>query len=382
MKLRLLTLATAAVLLAIGALAAPAAHAATAVVISQAAFGGAGGGNDEVIEIRNVSAATIAIGGWTLWGTNERRHRQRPRDGPGRDDAARGQDVRVRQLRGHVHRAGRRDYGTGYHEHGRHPDPQRRDGHGRVRRHSAPPAPTARARASPSRPTATAASPARTAARRTPTTTRRLRRPADADADEVRRDLPGPVGRRLRRRRGRHRPITSIQTLGASAACNGTTVKLRGIVTGIDNLYGSTLRRDLQGRLRHLDPGGRPATRRATTSSALFVAGIRRDAANPAGVIGSRHHDHAAASRPSSARSASSRRASATRSSPAAQEVDLGERRHDQLDRQRAAGARRARPRRRPRRRTVDRPYYRSLQGMRVPPARGHRDRRRHDQVP
>ena len=35
-------------------------------------------------------------------------------------------------------------------------------------------------------------------------------------------------------------PITSIQTLGDNAACNGKTVKIRGIVTGIDDLYGST----------------------------------------------------------------------------------------------------------------------------------------------
>ena len=33
--------------------------------------------------------------------------------------------------------------------------------------------------------------------------------------------------------------ITSIQTLGSNAACNGRTVKIRGIVTGIDDLYGS-----------------------------------------------------------------------------------------------------------------------------------------------
>ena len=70
MKLRVPAV-TAAVVLAIGAMAAPAAHAATGVVISQAAFGGPGGGNDEVVEIRNTTAATIDISGWTLMASND-----------------------------------------------------------------------------------------------------------------------------------------------------------------------------------------------------------------------------------------------------------------------------------------------------------------------
>jgi endonuclease/exonuclease/phosphatase family metal-dependent hydrolase len=80
--------------------------------------------------------------------------------------------------------------------------------------------------------------------------------------------------------------ITAIQTLGTGANCTGQTVKLRGIVTGIDDLYGSNFstifKADsgiwLQETTR--DPA-------ATTSNALFVAAIRRSAANPAGVIGS-----------------------------------------------------------------------------------------------
>ena len=75
-------------------------------------------------------------------------------------------------------------------------------------------------------------------------------------------------------------PITSIQTLGANAACNGTTVKVRGIVTGIDNLYGSSYDAIYKG-----DSGIwlQEATRdpAATTSNAIFVAGIRRDADQP-----------------------------------------------------------------------------------------------------
>src|SRR4051812_16264345 len=62
--------AVAVVLLAIGALAAaPAAHAATGVVMSQVAFGGTGGGNDEVVEIRNTTGAAIDISCWGLWGS-------------------------------------------------------------------------------------------------------------------------------------------------------------------------------------------------------------------------------------------------------------------------------------------------------------------------
>ena len=39
--------------------------------MSQVAFGGPGGGNDEVVEIRNTTAATIDISGWALWGSNQ-----------------------------------------------------------------------------------------------------------------------------------------------------------------------------------------------------------------------------------------------------------------------------------------------------------------------
>ena len=62
--------------------------------------------------------------------------------------------------------------------------------------------------------------------------------------------------------------ITDIQTLGAAnAACNGTTVKIRGIVTGIDDLYGSNF--DSSSRPTRASGSSRPrATRRATTSSA------------------------------------------------------------------------------------------------------------------
>ena len=83
--------------------------------------------------------------------------------------------------------------------------------------------------------------------------------------------------------------ITDIQTLGASAnpLCVGPTdIKIRGIVTGVDDLYGSNF-----DNIFKSDAGlwVQQATRDAgaTTSSAIFIAGVRRNAANPQAVIGS-----------------------------------------------------------------------------------------------
>ena len=72
-------------------------------------------------------------------------------------------------------------------------------------------------------------------------------------------------------------PITSIQTLTANAACNGSTVTVKGIVTGVDDLYGSTY-----DAIYKSDAGFwlQNATRdpQATTSSALFVEAVQRPA--------------------------------------------------------------------------------------------------------
>jgi predicted extracellular nuclease len=79
--------------------------------------------------------------------------------------------------------------------------------------------------------------------------------------------------------------ISAIQTLGANSACNGRTVKIRGIVTGVDDLYGSSFSAIYKGdsgiwvqEAAH-DPG-------ATTSEGIFVAGVRRSANAPADAIG------------------------------------------------------------------------------------------------
>ena len=69
MKLRLPAVA-AAVLIAAALLAPSALAASTTVVIAQFATRGQNGGNDEFIQIRNVSATAQDIGGWQIWGTN------------------------------------------------------------------------------------------------------------------------------------------------------------------------------------------------------------------------------------------------------------------------------------------------------------------------
>src|SRR6188508_2688528 len=67
---RIFKIALAALMAA--AVAAPAAQAApsTTVVIQGVAFRGPTGGNDEYIQIKNVSTSPQAIGGWEIWGSN------------------------------------------------------------------------------------------------------------------------------------------------------------------------------------------------------------------------------------------------------------------------------------------------------------------------
>ena len=62
------------------------------------AFRGPAGGNDEFIEIKNISGAPVAIGGWQLWGSNSSRHgaeRARRRSPTGTDAGGR-HDLPVR----------------------------------------------------------------------------------------------------------------------------------------------------------------------------------------------------------------------------------------------------------------------------------------------
>ena len=81
-------------------------------------------------------------------------------------------------------------------------------------------------------------------------------------------------------------PIEHIQTLGDSSACDDRTVTIRGIVTGVDDLYGSSFDAIYKG-----DSGiwVQEPTRddpSSTASDAVFVAGIARDPSHPAAVVG------------------------------------------------------------------------------------------------
>ena len=176
-------------------------------------------------------------------------------------------------------------------------------------------------------------------------------------------------------------PITSIQTLGAQSACNGDNVTVRGIVTGIDNLYGSSYDAIYKGDsgiwIQEANPD--PA---ATTSSAIFVAGIRRAATNPQAVIGSDITITGRAETRSSARSRSSRRASVPPRARARRKSISARRRDDPLHRQRAARREGARPDRGREPGPDQPPVLPRAAGHARDPSGRHRDRRRHHEVP
>ena len=391
MKSRFFALASAALVAA--AVAAPAAHAATSVVISQVAFRGPRGGNDEVIEIRNISGAAVDIGGWELWGSNSntppRRARARP-SRPGRTLPA-GKTFVFANSAGTLRRQPATSrYSTGHRRHRR-----RRRSATAARPATIIDAVGSHSGAAAYREGAGLPFPARPAPRRVHPQERRhaghrrqrrrLHRPAALDARRSaaptarRPSPPGPCDPAT----DGTTPITKIQTLGANAACNGTTVTVRGIVTGIDDLYGSNFDEHLQGRLGHLGPGRRRATRQATTSSALFVAGIAAPG-DPRRRTSARTSRSPAASRRSSASSQIVPDGVGSTSNPDAPQVDARPACATTNSQQQpapgpgrcstetAAEAQDA----------ITRPYYRSLQGMRVQLPGRHRDRRRHDQVP
>src|SRR4051794_27732380 len=255
--------------------------------MSQVAFGGTGGGNDEGVEIRNTTAGAIDISGWALWGANMAGTASPRATVPANTTLPAGQTYVFANSAGSF--TGQADvlYGSGITNTG---GAQIRDAGGAGRD----------AFGSTSAPAAYREG----AGIAQPSTGNGgfARKNGTQDTDDNPADFTGPLlptptkcGETCSGPVGPQPcaagangivPITSIQTLGADAACNGTTVTVRGIVTGIDDLYGSTFnaiyKADsgiwLQEPTR--DPG-------ATTSDALFVSGIRRDALNPAGVIGS-----------------------------------------------------------------------------------------------
>ena len=363
--------AIAVVLLAIGALAAaPAAHAATGVVMSQVAFGGPGGGNDEVVEIRNTTAATIDISGWALWGSNQTGSATSSRAMvPANTTLPAGQTYVFANSAGTFTAQSDVQYGTGIANTG---GAQIRDAGGVVRdAFGSNGAPAAwREGAGLAQPSSGAGGFAR-------------KNGGTMDTDDNVADFTGPLTPTPTKCGttcgGPVVPptcvpgsdgivaITDIQTLGDGSACEGKTVTVHGIVTGIDDLYGSNFDNVfpadsgiwLQQETRA--PG-------ATTSSALFVAGVKREhdplnPLKPAEIIGDEvtitgrvetKFGQVGIVPPGVGNTGSplARRSTTTRSS--------GRTRRRRRSRRRSTSSRHGRSQ------GTDRTYYRSLQGMRV----------------
>ncbi|MDA0173750.1 lamin tail domain-containing protein [Solirubrobacter taibaiensis] len=297
MKPRLFKLALAALMAA--AVAAPAAQAApsTTVVIQGVAFRGPTGGNDEYIQIKNISTSPQAIGGWEIWGSNATgsavgsRAKIAPgvtlpagksflfiNDQPGTPLPSAGGEYSGTVPGDQIFTQGIGDTGG----------LQLRNDAGTVidavghtgviaayKEGTGLAFPTANGNDA-------------------------FIRKAQPDTDNNANDFTGPQAMAPEncgtdcvptssgpcKPAGTITPITSLQTMGAQSACNGDQVTVRGIVTGIDNLVGSTYDALYPGDaglwIQEANPD--PA---ATTSSAVFIPGIRRAATNPQAVIGS-----------------------------------------------------------------------------------------------
>ena len=297
MKPRLFKIALAALMAA--AVAAPAAQAApsTTVVIQGVAFRGPTGGNDEYIQIKNISTSPQAIGGWEIWGSNATGSAVGSRakiaagvtlpagksylfinDQPGTPLPSAGGEYSGTVPGDQIFTQGIGDTGG----------LQLRNADGAVidavghtgviaayREGTGLAFPTANGNDA-------------------------FIRKAAPDTDNNANDFTGPQAFAPEncgtacvptssgpcKPAGTITPITSLQTMGAQSACNGDQVTVRGIVTGIDNLVGSTYDAIYKGDagiwIQEANPD--PA---ATTSSAVFIPGIRRAATNPEAVIGS-----------------------------------------------------------------------------------------------
>ena len=292
MKSRLIAVASA--LVVTGAVAAPAAHAdaSTTVVLSQVAFRGPNGGNDEMIQIRNVSSVAQDIGGWKIVGTNAAGTNSTRATVPvGTSLPASRSFLFVNGAAGGYGDTtvpGDVVYTTGITDTG---GVQLRtaadvvvDAVGHTGLTAT--APLFKEGDGLPFPGTTPASNA-TAFKRTsePDTDRnqidftgpQVRTPENCAAACAIAD-PCPAGAE---------GITDITTIQKTdAPCEGRTVKVRGIVTGIDDLYGSNFENIFRSDSGlWLQQATRPQD--ATSSSGIFIAGIRRDAGNPGGVIGS-----------------------------------------------------------------------------------------------
>ena len=290
MKLRLPVAAAAALIAA--ALLAPAAHAASStVVIAQFETRGPNGGNDEFIQIKNVSATAQAIGGWQIWGTNSAGTASARATVPTGTSLPAGRSFLFTNGNTPGYSgtaAGDVSYSTGITDTG---GIQLRNAAGAVIDAAGHSALSGAAGAYKEGGGLALPSSGGVAAF--------LRKATGSqDTDDNAADFSGPQAM-APESCGAACGTTSdpcpstgvvkirqIQTLGANSACDGKTVTVRGIVTGVDDLYGSSYDAVSKGDsgLWVQEAAHDPAS---TTSEALFVAGIRRNAASPASVIGS-----------------------------------------------------------------------------------------------
>ncbi len=287
-KLRLPAVVAAALMAA--ALLAPSAFAAsTTVVIAQLAVHGPSGGNDEFIQIKNISATAQDIGGWQVWGTNSGGTASaRAVVGAGVSLPA-GKSLLFTNTGANGYSGtvpGDVTYGTGVTDTG---GVQLRNASGQVidaAGHAAL--------------AGTAAPYKEGGGLAFPTTGANFaflrKNGGTQDTDDNAADFTGPQAMAPENcgapcaaadpcTTASITPISDIQTLGANSPRNGQTVKIRGLVTGVDDLYGSNFDSVFKAdagiwvqQATH-DPA-------ATTSEALFVSSVRRPAGNPTADVG------------------------------------------------------------------------------------------------
>lgn len=283
---RLVALGT-AVWAATAIAAAPTAQAAaedpsTTIVISKLMLRGPAGGNDEFIELKNKSSEPVAIGGWQVWGSSQTGSANARATITAGTTLAPGAVYRLTNSQG-SQTGGNQTYSTGIADNG-----------GVQLRSSADPEAVVDAVGSTEL-TGNGTAFREGAGLTFPTAngdnafTRKQDGTQDTDVNENDFDGPSTQPPSCPKDADGFTKITDIQSLGATASpeCNNQlNIKIRGIVTGIDDLYGSNFdnifRSDsgLWVQEAQRDPA-------ATTSSAIFIAGVRRNAANPAAVIGS-----------------------------------------------------------------------------------------------
>jgi predicted extracellular nuclease len=271
-----LSLAASAALLALALLAPSALAASSTVVISQVAFRGPTGGNDELIQLHNVSVTAQDIGGWSIWGSSQTGSASVRATVPQGTSLPAGQTFLFTNRLGYSGTVpGDVTYSTGISDSG---GVQLRDAAGQVID-----------AVGSNQLTGDGIAFREGTGLSFPTTNGNdtFTRKDGPDTDDNAADFTGPVdggGACAPDANGITR-INQVQTLGPGSACENKTVKIHGIVTGVDDLYGSNFSTIFKG-----DSGVwvQEATHdpNVTTSEGIFVAGIARDPDHPAAAVG------------------------------------------------------------------------------------------------